>query len=90
MEKFCIKKYDSIKNGYNLKMGGFGGKHSKETIDKMRFAKLNISDDTRRNYSAGQIKRFGAMTADERSNHSGFYLKKPIIQYDIYGNYIAE
>lgn len=33
-----IQKFDSIKNGYNLKLGGDGGKHSEETKAKMSLA----------------------------------------------------
>lgn len=34
-EIFFIEKYDSIKNGYNIKGGGSKGKHSQETKDKI-------------------------------------------------------
>jgi group I intron endonuclease len=35
LEVEFIQKYDSIKNGYNIRSGGSKGKHSKETVDKM-------------------------------------------------------
>ena len=34
-EIYFIELFDSIKNGYNLKLGGDGGKHSEETKQKM-------------------------------------------------------
>ena len=87
MEKFCIKKYNAISGGYNIKNGGANGKPSVETIEKMRYAKLNISDETRANYSNGQKIRFSKMTQEERSN---FSCKKQIIQYSIDGCFIKE
>lgn len=35
-EQYFIDRYDSIKNGYNIKEGGSHGKHSEETKEKMR------------------------------------------------------
>ena len=39
-ELFFIKKYDTIKNGYNIKMGGSTGKHSEVSNHKNRLAHL--------------------------------------------------
>lgn len=54
MEKFCIKKYDSVYNGYNIRFGGAGGKCTEETLEKMRFAQSNRSEETRRKMSEWQ------------------------------------
>lgn len=35
LEKYYIKKYDSVRNGYNYTSGGGGGIHSEETRDKI-------------------------------------------------------
>lgn len=57
-EILFIQKFDSIKNGYNIKGGGSKGKHSQETKDKIaasnRIAlKGNvISDQTKKKLSA--------------------------------------
>lgn len=51
MEKFCIKKYDSVYSGYNIRFGGTGGKCTEETLEKMRFAQSNRSEETRRKMS---------------------------------------
>lgn len=40
-EEHWVKEKDSVKNGYNCKSGGYnGGKHSEETKQKLRLAKL--------------------------------------------------
>lgn len=54
MEKFCIKKYDSVYSGYNIRFGGTGGKCTEETLEKMRFAQSNRSEETRRKMSEWQ------------------------------------
>lgn len=51
MEKFCIKKYDSVHSGYNIRFGGTGGKCTEETLEKMRFAQSNRSEETKRKMS---------------------------------------
>ena len=39
-ETYFIKRYDSIKNGYNIREGGSRGKHSEETKIKMSAAAM--------------------------------------------------
>lgn len=40
-EEFWVKEKNSVENGYNCKSGGYkGGKHSEETKQKLRLAKL--------------------------------------------------
>ena len=51
MEKFCIKKYDSVYSGYNIRFGGTGGKCTEETLIKMRFAQSNRSEETKKKMS---------------------------------------
>lgn len=63
LEKFYIKKYDSINKGYNIMEGGSGGSwnrgltgiYSKETIAKMSLSAKNrpkISKETRKKLSS--------------------------------------
>lgn len=52
-EKYFIKKYDSIKNGYNCTTGGATGKHSEESKRKMSKAKIGrkLSERTKKKIS---------------------------------------
>ncbi len=54
-EAIWIKHLNSIEHGYNLQTGGFGGKHSDETIAKMRLRRA--SPETRRKMSETQKRR---------------------------------
>lgn len=36
LEKQLIQQYNSIKNGYNVELGGTAHQHSQETIEKIR------------------------------------------------------
>jgi group I intron endonuclease len=52
LESYFIKKYDTIKNGYNICLGGANGvmkgrKHTDEAKAKISNASKNISDETR-------------------------------------------
>lgn len=40
LEEYFIKHFDSINNGYNLRLGGSRGKHSKQTKNKMSAASI--------------------------------------------------
>jgi group I intron endonuclease len=39
-ETYFIQKYDSINNGYNIRLGGSKGKHSEETKRKMSLSQI--------------------------------------------------
>lgn len=39
-EIYFIQKYDSINNGYNIRLGGSNGKHSEETKRKMSLSQM--------------------------------------------------
>lgn len=67
MEKFCIKKYDSVYSGYNIRFGGTGGKCTEETLEKMRFAQSNRSEETKRKMSEWQKGKRLPEIAYERS-----------------------
>lgn len=67
MEKFCIKKYDSVHSGYNIRFGGTGGKCTEETLEKMRFAQSNRSEETKRKMSEWQKGKRLPDIAYERS-----------------------
>lgn len=58
-EIYFIQKYDSINNGYNLKLGGDGGKHSEETKKKMSVShqsnNFKHSEETKQAISAGRL-----------------------------------
>lgn len=63
-EIYWIKKFNSTdrKCGYNIMAGGNACKHSKETIEKIRRSKLNMSDETKKKMSEKaklRPKRFG-------------------------------
>lgn len=70
LEIFYIKKFNSINNGYNLKSGGFGGRHSEESNEKNRQSNIEYwsSDNARIEHS----KRHGAKP---------FYAKKGDIMH---------
>jgi len=55
-EDYWIKFYDSINNGYNIKEAGSRGKHSQETIEKIRIALIgkHPTEDTLQKMSAWQ------------------------------------
>jgi group I intron endonuclease len=63
MEQFYIEKYNSIKNGYNKKEGGSAGKHSHETIEKIRKIKqgnkCNLGNKYGRSTLIKMSKAFG-------------------------------
>lgn len=53
-ERYYISLYDSFNNGYNLNKGGggtYGYKISEETRNKLRKAKQNMSDETKKRMS---------------------------------------
>ena len=87
MEKFCIKKYSSIENGYNIKTGGGNGIPSKDSIEKGRISRMNISNDTRLKMSNSQKNRTDMMDLINKLSEKN---KKPIIQYTLDGEFIRE
>lgn len=67
IEKFCIKKYKCVEQGYNIRLGGSGGKCTEETLERMRFAQSNRSEETRRKMSEWQKGRKLPALARENS-----------------------
>ena len=72
LEVLYIRLYRSLNKeiGYNLKSGGANGKHSPETIVKLRKASTGVvwSEETRRKQSASQKKKWTFETRKELSN----------------------
>ena len=73
LEKHYITLYDSIDNGYNLKTGGKGGKHSEETKRKCAAGNLGRkhNDEHKRKVSAfsrGRPKSAGHKRKISESN----------------------
>lgn len=56
LEQDLIKKFDSIKNGYNVSPGGSTTNHSQETLEKMRQSMLGkkCSEQTKEKISSSQ------------------------------------
>ena len=57
LEVKYIQEYDTIRNGYNIRLGGSRGKHSEETKQKMSVAAMGRrhSDDSKRKMSLAKI-----------------------------------
>lgn len=53
-EEFWINKFNTIEEGLNIKEGGKNGKHSAETIEKIKKAKSKTSIETRNKMSESQ------------------------------------
>lgn len=77
MEKFCIKKHDSVHSGYNIRFGGTGGKCTEETLEKMRFAQSNRSEETKRKMSEWQKGKRLPDIAYEKSRNANTGRKMP-------------
>lgn len=86
LEIYYIKLYGTLKDGYNATYGGEGG-----TID---YSKIGVSEKKR-----DACKRNGKIYADRVKGVSrdrdvvmrgAIKRRKPILQYDIYGNFIKE
>jgi group I intron endonuclease len=101
-EIYYIKKYDSINQGLNVSEGGYhfgkvniGKKHTKETIAKMKeyWAKnaKPRSKETISKISKTKKENPRETTPEmvEKFRNTST-LKKPILQYDLNGNFIAE
>lgn len=87
MEKYFIKKYDCVDNGYNCRTGGENSLHSKESIDKMKAIKSFVSVETRIKMS-NALK--GKVPSDYDRIKRGNSLKKPILQFSLNGDFIKE
>lgn len=102
LERFYIAKYHTMnrKFGYNVEEGGHYGRHrAPETIEKMRRANLGkkLSEETRKKMSenskrhadqARESIRKNSYTWGKRGGECPF--AKPVIQYDLDGNFIKE
>lgn len=85
-ETWYIEYYHSVEQGYNCSGGGQlkgntiwkGRKHSPDTIEKMKKAQSNRSEETRKKLSNSltEIKRLNKWI--------------PVLQYDLEGNFIKE
>jgi group I intron endonuclease len=90
-EIYWIFYYNSMNEGLNIQLGGEGGFHSFETIEKMRKTKLGKSSPwaipTAKNMGKSNKgkKRDDHFKTNIRLNNS-----KPIIQFDLNGNIIKE
>lgn len=79
-EKEFIRKHNSIKDGYNLREGGEGGKHSEETKHKMSLGRMGILNPM-----------YGKpLDSDHRIKISKGLCKTPIFQYTLNGAFIKE
>lgn len=86
MEIYYISFYDSMNNGYNCTTGGFGGKKSNETLERMRIARTNPPIETRIKMSESAKKRkYSKEGLIKMSNCQ----KKPISQFSLSGEFIS-
>lgn len=90
LEKIYISKYDTYNNGYNSTLGGDGtyghecwnkGKHLSEET------KLKISNSNKGEKCFWYGKK---MTEEQKQKLKDGHNHKPIIQYDLKGNYIMK
>lgn len=102
LEIYYIKKYNSIKEGLNISEGGYyfhkvniGRKHTKKTIKKMKDwwskNKTKRSKETIEKISKTKRENPRVLTPQMIENHrKSSPNKKPILQYDMDGNFIKE
>lgn len=76
MEKFCIKKYDSINKGYNIRFGGSSGRISEETKEKMRISSTGkeVSVETR---NKRRLAKLGTKQSDATRLKRSMSMKNP-------------
>ena len=90
-----IKQFDAINSGYNIREGGSNGKISDSTKQKMRESALLRGTGTdEANLTRLKTLNIGRKHTEEaRLNYSkAAKLKnlKPVLQYDLLGNFISE
>lgn len=75
-EKFYIKVFNSLcPNGYNIRTGGYNGKHCAQSREKMRKSKLGSNNP---NYGKPRSESFKKIMSEKKSKENHHFWKKEL------------
>lgn len=94
-EIYWISYYDSVKSGLNLMYGGEGGRQSQEVKDKKSISMTGKRHSLATREKMSKSKKGHSMFNDTwrksiSEANKGGTSSKPILQYDLKGNFIKE